>query len=237
MLLQKDCNWTTLISFFCHRPDPLTPIEETVRAMNYLIDHGKTFYWGTSEWSAQQITEAIEIANRLDLIPPLMDQPQYNLLCRNRVEKEYLPLYKNYGFGTTIWSPLASGILTGKYSGGKIPAGSRMAVEKMSWLKDSFFDDKGLNGLEVKDSKNILQKVDELQPIATELNATLSQLAIAWCIKNPNVSTVITGASKKEQFFENMKAFDIVPKLTPDVMDRIDKLFGNKPSAEKNFRE
>jgi len=221
---------------FCHRPDIYTPIEETVRAMNHVIDHGKALYWGTSEWSAREITEATEIARHLDLSPPLMEQPQYNMFCRNRVEKEYAPLYKNYGLGTTIWSPLASGILTGKYSGGKIPEGSRLGFDKMSWLKKGFFENSGINGLEAKDSKEILQKIDDLKPISNELGCSLSQLALSWCLKNSNVSTVITGASKKEQVHENMKSLKFVSKLTPEILQKIDTILGNKPEPETDFR-
>jgi len=219
---------------FCHRPDIYTPIEETVRAMNHVIDQGKAYYWGTSEWSARDITEAAEIARRLDLSPPLMEQPQYNMLCRNRVEKEYLPLYKSYGLGTTIWSPLASGILSGKYSGGNIPEGSRFAFDKMAWLKNNFFA--GKSNLDIKDMNTVLQKVDDLKPISSELGCTLPQLALAWCLKNPNVSTVITGASKKEQVHENMKSLQFVSKLTPEILQKIDTILGTKPVPETDWR-
>jgi len=221
---------------FCHRPDIHTPVEEVVRAMNYVVNSGKAFYWGTSEWNAQQLEEAFGIAKRLDLIPPLMEQPQYNMFCRNKVEKEYAPLYTNYGLGTTIWSPLASGILTGKYSGGNIPEGSRLAFDKMSWLKKGFLENTGINGLEAKDSKEIVKKVDDLKPISNELGCSLSQLALSWCLKNNNVSTVITGASKKEQVHENMKSLQFVSKLTPEILQKIDTILGNKPEPEKNFR-
>jgi len=163
-----------------------------------------------------------------------MEQPQYNMLCRNRVEKEYAPLYKNYGLGTTIWSPLASGILTGKYSGGNIPEGSRLAFDKMSWLKNSFFS--GKSSLDIKDINTVLQKVDDLKPISSELGCSLSQLALAWCLKNPNVSTVITGASKKEQVHENMKSLQFVSKLTPEILQKIDTILGNKPVSETDWR-
>jgi len=219
---------------FCHRPDIETPMEETVRAMNHVINNGKAFYWGTSEWNARQITEATEIALRLGMAAPSVEQPQYNMLCRSKFEKEYVPLYKNYGIGTTIWSPLASGVLTGKYSGGNIPEGSRFGFDKMSMLKNSFFSGKG--NLEIKDPNVVLQKVDDLKPIATEIGCTLSQLALAWCLKNPNVSTVITGASKKEQVHENMKSLNFVSKLSPEVLQKIETILGNKPEPAFDWR-
>lgn len=197
---------------FCHRPDPNTPIEETVRAMDIVIKQGKAFYWGTSMWSAAEILRADGIARQYGLTPPVMEQPVYSLLERNQVEKELAPVFSEIGYGTTIWSPLASGVLTGKYNNG-IPEGSRAAMEGYEWLKDS-----------VVNPDNI-EKVKKLAPIAQELGVPLAQLAIAWCLKNPNVSTVITGASRAEQVTENMKALDVVPQLTPDLMEQIDGIF------------
>lgn len=211
---------------FCHRPDIRTPIEETVRAMNYLINQGKALYWGTSEWSAAQIMEAYGIARREHLIPPTMEQPQYNMLHRERVEKEYAPLYREIGLGTTVWSPLASGILTGKYNEG-IPAGSRMSLEGYEWLRQR---------LESPEGQANLEKARRLAPIAAELGCTQAQLALAWCLKNPNVSTVITGASRPEQVVENMAALDVVPKLTDEVMARIEDILQNKPTPPSDFR-
>jgi voltage-dependent potassium channel beta subunit len=198
---------------FCHRPDPTTPIEETVWAMHNIIEWGKALYWGTSEWSAAEIVAAVEIAERHHLHKPITEQPQYNLFERQRVEKEYARLFKDYGYGATTWSPLASGLLSGKYLQG-IPEGSRASLPGYEWLRDSILHPQRL------------EKVRALQPIATELGCTLSQLAIAWCLKNPNISTVITGASRVEQVHENMRALEVVEKLTPDVMQRIEAIFG-----------
>ncbi len=195
---------------FCHRPDPNTPIEETVRAMDIVIKQGKAFYWGTSEWSADEIRAAYGIAREFGLTPPLMEQPQYNLLHRERVEKEYALLYRDIGLGTTIFSPLASGLLTGKYQQG-IPDESRAAVKGYEWLKDSVTNTERL------------AKVARLQEVANQLGVSLAQMSLAWCLKNPNVSTVITGASRAEQVHENMKALDVVPLLTSEVMDAIEK--------------
>ena len=202
--------------FFCHRPDPNTPIEETVRAMSGLVDQGLVLYWGTSEWSGADIMRAHGIAREQGLNPPTMEQPQYNMLHRDRVELEYLPLYRDIGLGTTIWSPLASGLLTGKYQNG-IPAGSRASLEGYGWLREN-----------VMTSQNV-EKTSKLGPIAKELDCSLAQLALAWCLKNQNVSTVITGASRPEQVVENMKAEEIVDKLNSDTMDQIEKVLGNKP--------
>ena len=205
--------------FFCHRPDPNTPIEETVRAMDDLIHQGKILYWGTSEWSGIDIMRAHGLAREHGLTPPQMEQPQYNLLHRDRVEKEYLPLYREIGLGTTIWSPLASGLLTGKYNKG-IPSGSRATLQGYDWLKES-----------VITPQNI-EKVKKLQMIAKDIGCTLAQLALAWCLKNPNVSTVITGASQPEQVDENMKALEVVSQLDPGIIDRIEQVFGNKPEID-----
>lgn len=211
---------------FCHRPDTRTPIEETVRAMNFIIDQGKAFYWGTSEWSAAQIMEAYQIARREHLVPPTMEQPQYSMLERDKVEKEYAKLYREIGLGTTIWSPLASGILTGKYSDG-VPGGTRVTLPGYEWLKAILESPAG--------QANIL-KTRDMMPIATELGCSMAQMALAWCLKNPNVSTVITGASRPEQVVENMKALDVVEKLTPEVMERIEMILQNKPAPEEDFR-
>ena len=200
---------------FCHRPDPNTPIEETVRAMDIVIKQGKAFYWGTSEWSAAEIMRADGIARQYGLTPPTMEQPQYNMFSRDRFEKEYAPLYRDLGYGTTIWSPLASGILTGKYNDG-VPEGSRMALEGYEWLRNVLTQER-------------IEKVRKLQPIADELDCSMAQLALAWCLANPNVSTVITGASRPEQVAENMKALDVSSKLTPDVLERIETVLDNRP--------
>lgn len=202
--------------FFCHRPDPNTPIEETVRAMDDLVHQGLVLYWGTSEWSAADIMRAHGIAREEGLVPPTMEQPQYNMLHRDRVEVEYLPLYHEIGLGTTIWSPLASGLLTGKYKNG-VPAGSRASLEGYQWLREN-----------VMTPANI-EKTNLLEPIAKEMGCSLPQLGLAWCLKNPHVSTVITGASRPEQVVENMKAEEFVDKLDSDTMDRIEKVLDNKP--------
>lgn len=211
---------------FCHRPDLHTPIEETVRAMNHIINQGKAFYWGTSEWTAQQIMEAYGIARREHLIPPLMEQPEYNMFRREKIEKEYLPLYNEVGLGTTIWSPLASGLLTGKYVDG-IPEGSRLNLKGYEWLRDWILNE---------DGKKRNAKVKDLIPIAKEIGVTMPELAIAWCLKNPNVSTVITGASNADQVKQNMKALDAVEKLTVEVMERIEEILDNKPQLEWDHR-
>tara|TARA_B110000263_G_scaffold25719_1_gene19667 strand:- start:1729 stop:2706 length:978 start_codon:yes stop_codon:yes gene_type:complete len=200
--------------FFCHRPDPETPIEETVRAMDVLIQQGKVLYWGTSEWEAEQITEAYEIAEKFNLTPPTMEQPEYNLFNRGKIEKDYLPLYKKYGLGTTIWSPLASGLLTGKYNHG-IPSNSRAYVKGYEWLKEQF---------ESEETIQKIGKVKELQPIAERLEISLTQLALGYCLKNPNVSTIILGASKKEQLKENLGTLSIMDKITDSTIKDINKV-------------
>lgn len=211
---------------FAHRPDIHTPIEETVRAFNHLIDQGKAFYWGTSEWSAQQIMEAYSVASREHLIPPLMEQPQYNMFHRERVEVEYQRLYTEIGLGTTIWSPLASGLLSGKYNEG-IPEDSRATLEGYEWLRKRFTD---------KKAQEQIQKVIKLSDVAQDLSCTTAQLALAWCLLNPHVSTVITGASKPSQVEENMKALEVVDQLTPDVIDIIEEILDNKPESPPDFR-
>ncbi len=187
--------------------------------MDALVRQGKVLYWGTSEWSSQEIMEAYGIARQYHMSPPAMEQPQYNMLVRERFEKEYARLYSSIGLGTTIWSPLASGVLTGKYNEG-IPEGSRLGLPGYEWLRDRFFSEEG--------RKNI-EKVKRLIPIAEELGTSLNKLAIAWCLKNPNVSTVILGASRVEQLQDNLKALEVVPHLTDEVMDKIEGALQNKP--------
>jgi len=206
---------------YCHRPDKNTPIEETVRAMHSIIEWGKAMYWGTSEWSAAEIVEALAIAERHHLHKPVVEQPEYNLFERHRFSGEYVRFYKDHGYGSTTFSPLASGLLSGKYNQG-IPTDSRAATSNMSWLKDS-----------VSNTENIA-KVQALEPIAKELDCTMSQLSLAWCLKNPFVSSVITGASRVEQVQENMKASEIAPKLTPEILARIDTIFGVKEEEEED---
>jgi voltage-dependent potassium channel beta subunit len=200
---------------FCHRPDPNTPIEETVWAMHDMVSSGKALYWGTSEWSAADIQAAYDIAERHHLHKPLMEQPQYNLFHRKRVEVEYARLYHDLGLGLTTWSPLASGLLTGKYKDG-VPPGSRATLKNYAFLKDGVTDSK----------KNAT--VVELASVAAELGATLAQTALAWCLKNPHVSTVITGASRAEQVTENMKASEVAQRMTRDVLARIAEIVGNE---------
>jgi voltage-dependent potassium channel beta subunit len=216
-LQRLDMEYVDLI--YCHRPDKTTPIEETVWAMHNIIEWGKAFYWGTSEWAASEIIEAIQIAERHHLHKPVVEQPQYNMFERGRLEGDYVRFYKDYNYGTTIWSPLASGLLTGKYNKG-IPKDSRGALKGYEWLKDDLTN-------EAK-----IAKVKALEPIAKDLDATLSQLALAWCLKNPFVSTVITGASRVEQVHENMKAAEVAPKITPEIMEKIDTIFEIKKDED-----
>ncbi len=199
---------------FCHRPDPNTPIEETVWAMHDMIASGRALYWGTSEWNADDIRAAWEIAERHHLHKPVMEQPQYNLFHRKRVEREYARLYEDLGLGLTTWSPLAGGLLTGKYRGG-VPAGSRGTLENYGFLRDRLTDA----------ARNSL--VGELAAVAGDLGCTLAQLALAWCLKNPNVSTVITGASRPQQVHENMRAAEVADKLDAAVIHRIDAILGS----------
>lgn len=204
--------------YFCHRPDKNTPIEETVWAMNDLVRMGKVLYWGTSEWSAQEIQEAYTVARQYNLIPPTMEQPQYNMLHRERVEVEYAQLYKNIGLGTTIWSPLASGILTGKYNH-HFPEDTRLSIEGLDWLKDR----------ELTEQR--IEKVRKLTAFAQELGTTMPLLALAWAIKPSYVSTAITGASKVSQLQENLKAIEVAATiLTPEVMNKIEEILDNKPA-------
>jgi voltage-dependent potassium channel beta subunit len=205
-LKRLDMDFVDLL--FCHRPDPDTPMEEVVWAMNDIVASGKALYWGTSEWSAEQIRQAWEIADRRNLRKPQMEQPQYSLLDRDKVENDYKRLYADIGLGLTTWSPLASGVLSGKYAQG-IPADSRLALPGYEWLKKHF-------------SADVLKSAAALGPIAKDLGGTPSQLAIAWCVRNPHVSTVITGASRLSQLEENLGALDLVPKLSPEVLARID---------------
>ena len=218
-LKRLDLEYVDLI--YCHRPDPTTPIEETVWAMHNIIEWGKAFYWGTSEWAASEIIEAIQIAERHHLHKPVVEQPQYNMFERKRLEGDYIRFYKEYGLGTTIWSPLASGLLSGKYNKG-IPKDSRGALKGYEWLANRLTD------------KERLDKVAALEPIAKELGSTMSQLGLAWCLKNPFISTVITGASRVEQVHENMKASEVAEKITPEIMERIDVIFGVKKNEEED---
>jgi voltage-dependent potassium channel beta subunit len=204
---------------YCHRPDKNTPIEETVWAMHNIIEWGKAIYWGTSEWSAAEIADAIAIAERHHLHKPVTEQPEYNLFERKRFSGEYVRFYKEHGYGATTWSPLATGLLSGKYNAG-IPQDSRAGVMNIDWLTASVTD------------QEKIAKVKALEPIAKELGCTLSQLSLAWCLKNPFVSTVITGASRVEQLHENMKAGEIAPKLTSEILKQIDTIFGVQEEDE-----
>lgn len=204
--------------FFCHRPDKKTPIEETVWAMNLLLQQGKILYWGTSEWSGVEIMEAHRVAEKYRLVGPVMEQPQYNLFERSKVEVEYKEIYKNVGLGTTIWSPLAAGLLSGKYNEG-VPKGSRFALEGFDWLRDRWMlDDR-------------IKKVKKLSDLAAKLGASTAALSIAWCIKNPDVTTAILGATKRQQLTDNLKALEVVNLLTPDVMEKIEGIMKTKPTA------
>lgn len=212
---------------FCHRPDSDTPIAETVRAMSHLVDRGKAFYWGTSEWDAREIAEAYHIAREERLVPPTMEQPEYNMFHRERVEKEYAPLYEEFGLGTTVWSPLASGFLTGKYNSG-IPAGTRLSLKGYGWLRKRY---------EGPGAEEKVAKVKKLARLASELEITLPQLALAWCLMSPRVSTVITGASRPQQVVENMKSLEAIKLLTPEVTARIERILENKPSPPEDYRK
>ncbi|TVR22510.1 MAG: aldo/keto reductase [Anaerolineaceae bacterium] len=212
------CDYLDL--YFCHRPDQKVPMEEIVRTMTELIQRGDVLYWGTSEWSAQELMEAHSVARQYGLIPPTMEQPEYNMFHRYRFENEYARLYNPdiLGLGTTIWSPLASGLLTGKYNDG-IPEDSRMNLPGYEWLRDMLTSEEG---------QKRVAKVKELAKVAEELNTSMPKMALAWCLKNPNVSTVITGASKVSQVEENFEALDLVPQLTDDVMETIEGILDNK---------
>jgi voltage-dependent potassium channel beta subunit len=202
--------------YFCHRPDKNVPIEEVVWTMHHLIQQGKILYWGTSEWSGVEIMEAHRVAHQYGLIGPSVEQPQYNLFERHKMENEFLMVFNTVGMGTTIWSPLASGLLSGKYNDG-IPEDSRFAIQGFEWLKDRWI------------KEGLLEKVKQLSALAKELAVSMPALAIAWCIRNPHVSTAILGATKKEQLIENLKALDVLPKLTDEVMSRIDAIVQSKP--------
>ena len=205
--------------YFCHRPDKQTPMEETVWTMHNLIQQGKVLYWGTSEWSAQEIQEAIMVARTNNLIGPSMEQPQYNMLERRKVEVEFDKLFRDYGIGSTIWSPLASGLLTGKYNKG-IPAGSRLTLEDLQWIREKLVTDENIN------------KVIALETLALELDISLANLALAWCLKNPHVSTVITGATKLSQLEQNLGAAEVKQSLTDEVMEKIETILDNKPNKQ-----
>lgn len=206
--------------YFCHRPDINTPIAETVWAMHHLIQQGKVLYWGTSEWTAQEITEAYLVAERYNLIGPTMEQPQYNMFHRQRFEVEYFRLFRDWGMGSTIWSPLASGLLSGKYNNGMPDEKTRLNLPNLEWLKERMLQEEKLN------------MARQLDALAKEVGTTLPRFALAWCLKNPNVSTVITGGSKVGQLLENIKALEDVAKLTPEVMERVESILGNKPKLE-----
>lgn len=202
--------------YFCHRPDPNVPIEEVVWTMNHLIQQGKILYWGTSQWSGSEIMEAHRIAQQYHLIGPAMEQPQYNMLERLKMEQDYVPIFKNVGLGTTIWSPLAAGFLTGKYLNG-IPEGSRLGIQGFEWLKDIWI------------KEDHTEKLRSLVDLAKSIGLSMSQLAIAWTIVNPNVTTAILGATSEQQLKENLSALDAVSKLTPEVMEKIEGILQNKP--------
>ena len=211
--------------FFCHRPDFHTPVEETVRAMDVLVKQGKILYWGTSEWPADRIREAYLIAYKYGLTPPSMEQPEYNMFNRMKLEKEYLGLFDSEGMGTTIWSPLASGVLTGKYNSG-IPKGSRMSLPEYKFLRDK---------LESKEGSDRLNKVKRLGKVADKLGISLAQLSLAWCLKNKNVSTVILGATNTKQLDENLKSIEYKDLLTDSVMGRIEDILKNMPTPDQDM--
>lgn len=202
--------------YFCHRPDPAVPIEEVVWTMHNLITQGKVLYWGTSMWSGAEIMEAHRVAQQYRLIGPVVEQPQYNLFERMKMEQDYLPVFQNVGMGTTIWSPLAAGFLTGKYLQG-MPEGSRLGLEGFEWLRDRWLQEEKI------------AKLKKLNELAGELGVSIGNLAIAWTLANPNTTTAILGATRKEQLVDNLKALDVLPSLTPQVLARIDEIMGNKP--------
>jgi voltage-dependent potassium channel beta subunit len=202
--------------YFCHRPDPAVPIEEVVWTMHNLITQGKVLYWGTSMWSGAEIMEAHRVAQQYRLIGPVVEQPQYNLFERMKMEQDYLPVFQNVGMGTTIWSPLAAGFLTGKYLQGT-PEGSRLGLEGFEWLRDRWLQEEKI------------AKLKKLNELAGELGVSIGNLAIAWTLANPNTTTAILGATRKEQLVDNLKALDVLPLLTPEVLARIDEIMGNKP--------
>lgn len=212
---------------YAHRPDPLTPIEEVVRAFNHVLDRGWAFYWGTSEWSARDIEAAVAAADRLGLVRPLVEQPEYNLVARQRVEVEYAPLYREHGLGLTTWSPLASGVLTGKYSGRVLPPGSRLTVEAYKFLLDEKLGDAAWQ----------LDVADALRPLAAELGCSLAQLAIAWCLANQRVSSVLLGATTRAQLEENLGALAVAPRLTPELLARIAAVAGARSAPTRTAVE
>lgn len=205
--------------YYCHRPDVNVPIEEVVWTMHNLIQQGKILYWGTSQWSGAEIMEAHRVAQQYGLIGPTMEQPQYNMFDRFKMEQDYLPVFRNVGLGTTIWSPLAAGFLTGKYNDG-IPEGSRFAIQGFDWLQERWLKEERI------------KKVKKLAELAKELHVSLASLAIAWTIKNPQVTTAILGATKKEQLHENLKALEVLPILTPEVIEKIEAILQNKPTLD-----
>ena len=209
-LARMDLDYVDLL--YCHRADPTTPIEETVWAMHNIIERGKALYWGTSEWEAAEILEALDVAERRHLHKPIVEQPVYNLFQQHRFGPRYEPVYKDHGYGSTTWSPLASGLLTGKYQAG-IPKDSRGSVKGMEWIQDQLTD------------SDRLAKVAVLEPMAKDMGASLAQFSLAWCLQNPHVSSVITGASRVEQVHENMKALQFVEQFTPDLIEEIDRIF------------
>ncbi len=211
--------------YFCHRPDIDTPVEETVRAMQNLVLQGKILYWGTSEWSGQQITEAHSVARAAGLTPPTMEQPQYNLFERHKVEADYLPVYDTFGLGTTIWSPLASGLLTGKYNSG-LPNDARANLPGYEWLRDIITGEQG---------RARIEQVKALASVADQAGLPLHHMALLWCLSNPRVSTVILGASRLSQLQDNLKALESKAKLTPEVLAAIEGVMGNKPAAPARF--
>lgn len=211
--------------FFCHRPDFSTPVEETVRAMSDLVSQGKVMYWGTSEWPADRIVQAHMVAKGSNLVAPAMEQCQYNMFHRDRLEREYHQIFNDLGMGTTIWSPLASGLLTGKYAQG-IPKNARANIENLKWFKTL---------IESEEGKIKIAKVEKLRELAESVDTSVACLALAWCLTNKNVSTVILGASKKEQLEENLKALDVVPKFTRELITDIEGILNNRPEAQPNF--
>jgi voltage-dependent potassium channel beta subunit len=211
--------------YFCHRPDADTPIEETVRAMHELVAQGKVLYWGTSEWSADQIVAAHGVARAAHMTPPTMEQPQYNLFVRSKVESEFARLYDAFGLGLTIWSPLASGILTGKYASG-VPQDSRMALPDYRWLRER---------LESAEGRAQVHKTQELAGVARDLGVSVAQLAIAWCLLDSHVSTVILGATRPEQLRENLAALEVLPRIDANVRQRIEAIVRNQPAASERF--
>jgi len=221
---------------FAHRSDPYTPMEEIVRGFNWLLDKGYAFYWGTSEWPVEDIRHAHEVAEKLNLIGPVVEQPQYNMLHRKRFEIEYSSLYKDIQMGTTIWSPLASGLLSGKYSKDLNTPGSRFSQDGGALLKEQLQSGEGMNGLEMRDFDRIMEIIEHLKPIAKRLGCTMAQLSIAWAIKNSNVTTVITGASRASQVAENFQSLAVAQKLSDNIMEEIEQVLKNKPAPPKDWR-